>query len=155
MSIPNFITLSAVCASAVHPATISTVVMQKSLDDIYAININDHYKLSRQSFTTTKAIVTTKHLTENRHNPDVSLKNGFIESSVKKVVSSIEVETHTLSDDKTQETIQSHAERSDQIGETEALPSSSEERVDAFAHKISGAHDIFTAEDTSFQKQQE
>ncbi|EJF89672.1 hypothetical protein ME1_00442 [Bartonella vinsonii subsp. arupensis OK-94-513] len=84
-----------------------------------------------------------------------SFENDFIDTSVRKVGSHITMETSALSSDKSQEPVQLHTEESDQTVETEALPSSSEELVDAFAHKVSSARDVFTAEDASFRKQQE
>ncbi|VEJ44495.1 TrwN protein [Bartonella vinsonii] len=83
-------------------------------------------------------------------------ENDFIGTSVRKVGFHVAMEAPALSGGESQEPIQLHTEEPNQIIKTETLPPSSEELVDAFAHKISGAHDVFTAEDaSSLEKQQE
>ncbi|UTO28296.1 trwN protein [Bartonella harrusi] len=72
MTLQNFMTLAAVCASTVHPPTFLTVAMQESKDDIRAINMRDHYTLSYKFSTLKEAIKTSECLEQNRHNFDIN-----------------------------------------------------------------------------------
>ncbi|EJF84444.1 lytic transglycosylase domain-containing protein [Candidatus Bartonella washoeensis] len=73
MTVPSFMMLAAVCAPAIHPTTLSTVVMQKSRGHIYAIGLHNNQKLSYQPSTFKEAIATAEQLKKNGHNFDIGL----------------------------------------------------------------------------------
>ncbi|UNE54077.1 trwN protein [Bartonella machadoae] len=91
MTLPDFMTFAAVCASAVHPATFSTVAMQESKDDICAINVRDHFKLSHQLFTLKEAIKTTEYFGQNEHNFDVNWRQFSVQSLIFQAISNFDV----------------------------------------------------------------
>ncbi|AGF76476.1 hypothetical protein [Bartonella vinsonii] len=216
MTIPDFIMLAAVCAPAPHSATVSTVVMQESWDNICEISMRN--ELLHQPFTFRETIATTKQLKQNEYDFDISLEqidfqhskwlhvsrssassscknlkalqtaltnrykqtiskcnseqtilraalsfykprsfqNDFIDTSVKKVGIHIAMQTPAHSSHSSQEPVKLHAEEPVQTLETKTLSPSSEELADVFVQKISGAYDVFTAEDnSSLEKQQE
>ncbi|WP_455476222.1 lytic transglycosylase domain-containing protein [Bartonella sp. B17] len=69
----DFMVLAAACAPAIHPTTLSAVVMQESQGNIYAIGINGNYKLPHQPSTFEEAIATAEQLKRSGYNFDVGL----------------------------------------------------------------------------------
>ncbi|WP_406604067.1 lytic transglycosylase domain-containing protein [Bartonella gliris] len=73
MTVPSFMMLAAACAPAIHPATLSTIVMQKSQGHIYAIGLHNDQKLSYQPSTFKEAVATAEQLKQSGHNFDIGL----------------------------------------------------------------------------------
>jgi len=73
MALAEFALLAAMCAPAIHPATLSAVVTQESRGNIYAIGINGDYKLPQQPRTLEEAIATAEQLKKDGHNFDAGL----------------------------------------------------------------------------------
>ncbi|WP_208440194.1 TrwN protein [Bartonella raoultii] len=82
-----------------------------------------------------------------------NFKNGFTDLWMQKNASHVEVKAHAFVSEVSQETIQIHTRKAEQTINIESLPVSLEE--DAFTHKESSAHDAFTADDSSLEREQE
>ncbi|WP_144751538.1 lytic transglycosylase domain-containing protein [Bartonella saheliensis] len=82
-----------------------------------------------------------------------NFKNGFTDLWMQENASHVEVETPASVSEASQETIQLYTRKAEQTINIESLPVSLEE--DAFTHKESGAHDAFTADDSSLEREQE
>ncbi|KEC55941.1 trwN protein [Bartonella koehlerae] len=74
MTISNFTMFVAACALAIHPTTVSAVVMQESLEHIYARSTNDNPKVLRQSFMFEKTIAIAKRFRQFGCNFDINLR---------------------------------------------------------------------------------
>ncbi|WP_455481880.1 lytic transglycosylase domain-containing protein [Bartonella sp. B35(2025)] len=73
MTIPDFMMLAATCAPTIHPTTLSSVVMQESQGNAYAISIDGNQKLSHQPSTFEEAITIAERLKNDGHNFDIGL----------------------------------------------------------------------------------
>ncbi|WP_074381497.1 lytic transglycosylase domain-containing protein [Bartonella doshiae] len=73
MTIPDFMMLAAACAPAIHPTTLSAIIMQESQGHVYAIGINGNHKLSHQPSTLSEAITIAEKLKHDGHNFDIGL----------------------------------------------------------------------------------
>lgn len=73
MAFVEFAMVAALCAPHVHPATLSSVVMQESRGAIYAIGVNGGYKLPHQPRTLAEAIETAEWLRAEGYDFDAGL----------------------------------------------------------------------------------
>ncbi len=73
MIVPDFMMLAAACAPAVHPTTLSAIVMQESRGHIYAIGVNGNYELLQQPSSFNEAVATAEQLKKDGHNFDMGL----------------------------------------------------------------------------------
>ncbi|WP_455477909.1 lytic transglycosylase domain-containing protein [Bartonella sp. B10] len=73
MIISDFMMLATACAPAIHPITLSAVVMKESRGDVYAVSINNHQKISPQPSSFEEAITTAEQLRHDGHNLNIGL----------------------------------------------------------------------------------
>ena len=73
MAFVEFAMVAALCAPHVHPATLSSVVMQESRGALYAIGVNGGYTLPHQPRTLEEAIETAEWLRAEGYDFDAGL----------------------------------------------------------------------------------